>query len=303
MQQPSRVCSRTLKKCAQGMRILEIPGSNRAAPAPLPSGTFVSPTLIEIPGLTILTGEVFGPILHVLRWRHDELPALLDAISASGYGLTLGVQSRIDAHINFIISRSHVGNLYVNRSMIGAVVGTQPFGGEAQSGTGPKAGGPLYLQRLQQADPASAPVPEAWTSTAGSGVPQLPRSKAYAAWRHSAPVQENTAYMIIHAGAAKRMESFAAELTLPGPTGETNTLSLHPRGSVLCLPGSHGSLVQQLDAVFFTGNRALILEEHLSLLPQPLPWELQTLIQAASPLQLERTVFHAALVDQTMAAA
>jgi RHH-type transcriptional regulator, proline utilization regulon repressor / proline dehydrogenase / delta 1-pyrroline-5-carboxylate dehydrogenase len=95
-----------------------------------------------------LRQEVFGPILHVVRWRAGELDALLDEIAANGYALTLGIHSRIDATVDHIVGRLPHGNVYVNRSMIGAVVGTQPFGGSALSGTGPKAGGPNYVERF-----------------------------------------------------------------------------------------------------------------------------------------------------------
>jgi RHH-type proline utilization regulon transcriptional repressor/proline dehydrogenase/delta 1-pyrroline-5-carboxylate dehydrogenase len=95
-----------------------------------------------------VTHEIFGPVLHVIRWRRGELDGILDAIEATGYGLTLGVHSRINVTIDYIASRARVGNLYVNRNMIGAVVGVQPFGGEGLSGTGPKAGGPHYLARF-----------------------------------------------------------------------------------------------------------------------------------------------------------
>jgi RHH-type proline utilization regulon transcriptional repressor/proline dehydrogenase/delta 1-pyrroline-5-carboxylate dehydrogenase len=92
--------------------------------------------------------EVFGPILHVVRWQADRLDQVLDEIAATGYGLTLGIHSRIDETVRHILARLSVGNSYVNRSMIGAVVGVQPFGGEGLSGTGPKAGGPRYLHRF-----------------------------------------------------------------------------------------------------------------------------------------------------------
>ena len=111
-------------------------------------GTFVAPVVIEIDTLSVLHTEVFGPVLHVLRYRRDELPQLVSAINAGGYGLTLGIQSRIDETIDFVASHAHVGNIYVNRNMVGAVVGVQPFGGEGKSGTGPKAGGPNYLRRF-----------------------------------------------------------------------------------------------------------------------------------------------------------
>jgi RHH-type proline utilization regulon transcriptional repressor/proline dehydrogenase/delta 1-pyrroline-5-carboxylate dehydrogenase len=111
-------------------------------------GTFFAPRAFEIPSLDVLKGEVFGPILHILRYQADHLDAVIDAINGTGYGLTLGIHSRLDSAIEHIHRRLRVGNTYVNRSIIGAVVGTQPFGGEGLSGTGPKAGGPHYLQRF-----------------------------------------------------------------------------------------------------------------------------------------------------------
>src|ERR1700736_622825 len=113
-----------------------------------PAGTYVEPTIIDLDDPTQLTQEVFGPILHVVRWRTDALDRVLDGIAASGFGLTLGIHSRIDATVARIVARLANGNVYVNRNMIGAVVGTQPFGGTGLSGTGPKAGGPNYLRRF-----------------------------------------------------------------------------------------------------------------------------------------------------------
>ena len=111
-------------------------------------GCFVAPLAVEIEGIKVLEQEVFGPILHVVRYRSDGLDAVIDAINQTGYGLTLGVHSRIDGVARRIAARARVGNVYVNRNMIGAVVGVQPFGGCGLSGTGPKAGGPRYLHRF-----------------------------------------------------------------------------------------------------------------------------------------------------------
>jgi RHH-type transcriptional regulator, proline utilization regulon repressor / proline dehydrogenase / delta 1-pyrroline-5-carboxylate dehydrogenase len=111
-------------------------------------GTFFAPRAYEIAGAQLLDHEVFGPILHVVRWPADRLDRALDEIDATGYGLTLGIHSRIDENIRHILGRMRIGNNYVNRNMIGAVVGVQPFGGERLSGTGPKAGGPRYLHRF-----------------------------------------------------------------------------------------------------------------------------------------------------------
>ena len=114
----------------------------------LPNGYFFAPAAFELKNLSILQREVFGPILHIIRYKANELDQVLDQIIQTGYGLTLGIHSRIDATVKYIESRMPVGNLYVNRNMIGAVVGVQPFGGERLSGTGPKAGGPHYLPHL-----------------------------------------------------------------------------------------------------------------------------------------------------------
>ena len=111
-------------------------------------GTFVTPAIFEIDNIARLEREVFGPILHVVRYQQGHLDKVIDAINATGYGLTLGLHSRIGAVADFVAERARVGNLYVNRNQIGAVVGVQPFGGEGLSGTGPKAGGPHYLPRF-----------------------------------------------------------------------------------------------------------------------------------------------------------
>ncbi|MCC7097102.1 MAG: bifunctional proline dehydrogenase/L-glutamate gamma-semialdehyde dehydrogenase PutA [Thermomonas sp.] len=111
-------------------------------------GTFIAPSAWELQSITQLTRENFGPALHVIRWKADQLDAVIDAINATGFGLTLGIHSRINATVERIVARARVGNIYVNRNQIGAVVGVQPFGGQGLSGTGPKAGGPHYLLRF-----------------------------------------------------------------------------------------------------------------------------------------------------------
>jgi RHH-type proline utilization regulon transcriptional repressor/proline dehydrogenase/delta 1-pyrroline-5-carboxylate dehydrogenase len=130
---------------------------------PLPddaiNGTFVAPAIIEIEDIAELKHEVFGPVLHVIRYRRERLDALIDAINATGYGLTFGLHTRLEGTVAHVTSRVKAGNLYVNRNVIGAIVGTQPFGGRGLSGTGPKAGGPLYLRRLVDQAPALAARP------------------------------------------------------------------------------------------------------------------------------------------------
>jgi len=112
------------------------------------NGTFFAPQAYEIDSLSMLEREVFGPVLHVIGFNGDKLDQVVDSINDTGYGLTLGIHSRVDSTIEQVRNRARVGNLYVNRNIIGAVVGVQPFGGEGLSGTGPKAGGPRYLYRF-----------------------------------------------------------------------------------------------------------------------------------------------------------
>jgi RHH-type proline utilization regulon transcriptional repressor/proline dehydrogenase/delta 1-pyrroline-5-carboxylate dehydrogenase len=133
--------------------VVRLRASGRAlAAVPLPEaarhGTFVTPVAFEIDLADLPEREVFGPVLHVIRYRASELERALDAVAATGYGLTLGIHSRIERFADRVRARVHAGNTYVNRNMIGAVVGVQPFGGEGLSGTGPKAGGPHYLPRF-----------------------------------------------------------------------------------------------------------------------------------------------------------
>jgi RHH-type proline utilization regulon transcriptional repressor/proline dehydrogenase/delta 1-pyrroline-5-carboxylate dehydrogenase len=135
----------------------------------LPSvGTFVGPAIVELDRARDLRQEVFGPVLHVVRWRADELDRLIDDVAANGTALTLGIHSRIDLTAERIAARLPSGNVYVNRNMIGAVVGTQPFGGTHLSGTGPKAGGPNYLRRF-----ASEQVVTVNTAAAGGNASLL----------------------------------------------------------------------------------------------------------------------------------
>jgi RHH-type proline utilization regulon transcriptional repressor/proline dehydrogenase/delta 1-pyrroline-5-carboxylate dehydrogenase len=119
-----------------------------ALPAGSEDGTFVAPAMYEINSLKDLNRENFGPILHVIRFAAEDLPKVIEDINATGYGLTLGLQSRIDTTRDFVEQHARVGNFYVNRNQIGAVVESQPFGGEGLSGTGPKAGGPHYVPRF-----------------------------------------------------------------------------------------------------------------------------------------------------------
>jgi RHH-type proline utilization regulon transcriptional repressor/proline dehydrogenase/delta 1-pyrroline-5-carboxylate dehydrogenase len=205
-------------------------------PATAARGHFLAPAAFEIPTLSMLEGEAFGPVLHVLRYRAGEEDALVDALNDTGYALTLGIHSRIDATVRRIVDRTRAGNVYVNRSTIGAVVGVQPFGGEGLSGTGPKAGGPLYVPRLTR-DPGDVPV-HAVPATSGAAAAE--------------------ASATVHAAGTWSRPSTA--LALPGPTGEVNTWRVEPRGRLVALGGSdHGEAVwrAQADAALRAGNRVI----------------------------------------------
>jgi RHH-type proline utilization regulon transcriptional repressor/proline dehydrogenase/delta 1-pyrroline-5-carboxylate dehydrogenase len=129
--------------------ILNAPWHHRArVPTEAGAGRYVAPLAVEVASVAAVEREVFGPVLHVVRYKASDLDAVLDAINGMGYGLTLGIHTRIDSAAQAIADRIRVGNVYINRNMIGAVVGVQPFGGCGLSGTGPKAGGPHYLQRF-----------------------------------------------------------------------------------------------------------------------------------------------------------
>jgi RHH-type proline utilization regulon transcriptional repressor/proline dehydrogenase/delta 1-pyrroline-5-carboxylate dehydrogenase len=238
-------------------------------------GTFVAPAAFEIDRLSLLQREVFGPVLHVIRYPADRLPQVIEAINDTGYGLTLGIQTRIDATWRFTFDRVRIGNTYVNRNQIGAAVGVQPFGGRGRSGTGPKAGGPHYLHRFVASRPgnghAESPVRAASrvasptladirfdpsslhrafsaaeaAQASWALAPQDGRAdwleRAAAAFEASPEALAGTsngrpaAADYLRFCAAQLRSTLAAPQPLPGPTGERNELSFQPRGLVACL--------------------------------------------------------------------
>ena len=223
----------------------------------LPAGTYVQPTLIEIDSIAQLTREVFGPVLHIVRYARSDLPQLLQSIHATGYALTLGVHSRIEETIAQVIDHTHAGNVYVNRNMVGAVVGVQPFGGEGLSGTGLKAGGPLYLLRLL----AHCPPDAALRSVQASGAAALPQATPALQALHDWAVAQSR-LPLAHACAQFAAASPAGlQATLSGPTGERNVYRVQARARVLCLTGEHAGAdadrLTQLAAVLAVGGCAV----------------------------------------------
>ena len=208
-------------------------------------GTFVAPTIIEVGSMKDVGREVFGPVLHVVRYERDRLDALVDDINASGYGLTFGLHTRLDETIAKVTARIGAGNIYVNRNLIGAVVGVQPFGGNGLSGTGPKAGGPLYLHRLCTGwDIAVAP--SALPFLGATSAAQRSAS-ALATWRKRTRRDDGSR--------AADAPGLGRETDLPGPVGERNVYRLKPRGSVLAVVQTETGAVAAIEAALSTGNR------------------------------------------------
>jgi RHH-type proline utilization regulon transcriptional repressor/proline dehydrogenase/delta 1-pyrroline-5-carboxylate dehydrogenase len=237
-------------------------------------GSFVAPTLIELPDIAALEREIFGPVLHVVRYRRTEFDRLVAAINATGYGLTFGIHTRIDETVARLTAQIEAGNIYVNRNIVGAVVGVQPFGGHGLSGTGPKAGGPLYLHRLLASAPDAVP---------GLTPPATPDPAAaeLLAWLRQTGRDADRVAAIIETSLA------GLSLSLPGPVGERNIYSLAPRGIVLCAAQSEAGLLLQLAATLATGNHAAILAPGLADFVARLPAEIAPrLTRVGSPADI-----------------
>jgi len=257
---------------AKGRRVHRLAKGGETWGAP-PQGHFALPTLIEIEEIADVQREVFGPVLHFIRYRREDLDTLLAQIRGTGYGLTMGLHTRIDETIAKVTRAAHVGNLYVNRNMVGAVVGVQPFGGEGLSGTGPKAGGPLYLARLLAQKPRDvlgqalggngcATTPE----VDSTHMPTTPSAKTTNATKMvSAPLRALLDWLQAQdpaaAEACRNMLALrthaGGEVELPGPTGERNVYRLVPRSRVLCLAQNPQDVWLQLAAVLAVGARAV----------------------------------------------
>ena len=198
-------------------------------------GYFVSPTVIKLNGIVELKEEIFGPVLHVATFAAGEIDRIVDDINKTGYGLTFGLHTRVDDRVQSILSRLHVGNAYVNRNQIGAIVGSQPFGGEGLSGTGPKAGGPAYVPRFTRHQNG--------TATAATGT--------------IAPTEQ--VQQAINALDRPSNDTALSRTSMPGVTGESNRLSVHPRGLVLCLGPGLDAARQQAAIARTEGCTALVI--------------------------------------------
>jgi RHH-type proline utilization regulon transcriptional repressor/proline dehydrogenase/delta 1-pyrroline-5-carboxylate dehydrogenase len=206
--------------------------------------------------------EVFGPVLHLATYEPEKIDRVIADINGKGYGLTFGLHTRIDARVQHVVDAVHAGNIYVNRNQIGAVVGSQPFGGEGLSGTGPKAGGPNYLRRFRKG-PGGAAAAKASTvaaiAPAGEPATRFPADIGgkWAARDDRIPALRK----LLRGKAATAVAATAAAeygpVDLPGPTGEANTLVSAPRGHVLCLGPDAESLLAQAVQALAAGNAVL----------------------------------------------
>lgn len=215
--------------------------------------TFVRPILFELNNLNELQREVFGPVLHVVRYRADELDSVIDQINSKGYALTHGVHSRIEGTVRHIRSRIEAGNVYVNRNIVGAVVGVQPFGGHGLSGTGPKAGGSFYLQKLTR-------IPE-WVAPTLSQIGQADEAalKRLEALVHKLPFNaEEKKAAAAALGHARIRTLRRAETVLTGPTGERNSISWHAPKRVWIHGGSTVQAFAALTELAASGIQAVV---------------------------------------------
>jgi RHH-type proline utilization regulon transcriptional repressor/proline dehydrogenase/delta 1-pyrroline-5-carboxylate dehydrogenase len=233
------------------------------------TGSFTSPCVLKVSGIGDLEEEVFGPVLHVATFGAQDIDQVLNEINAKGYGLTFGLHTRMDSRVEQVVNKIAVGNLYVNRNQIGAVVGSQPFGGEALSGTGPKAGGPHYVKRFTQAATpllSASSIMEFETVDTGK-VQTLIDQIEPDDWAQTADrldkVQklldiETPSYVVLTGKA----------LEMPGPTGELNLLSHVERGVVLCLGPDRQSACHQAVAALMQGNSVVIIAPDVDALLQ-----------------------------------
>jgi RHH-type transcriptional regulator, proline utilization regulon repressor / proline dehydrogenase / delta 1-pyrroline-5-carboxylate dehydrogenase len=217
-------------------------------PAEAVGGAFVAPALIEVNRVADVEREVFGPVLHVLRYRREALDGLIDSINAAGYGLTFGLHTRIDETIARVVERIEAGNIYVNRNIIGATVGVQPFGGSRLSGTGPKAGGPLYLARL-----VAEPPPALLAGHEGSPS-ALGALRVYIDWLSASGHRAEAERCV---GLASR-SPLGARVELTGPVGERNVYALRRRGRIAAVAASRSAALIEIGAILAAGADAVV---------------------------------------------
>jgi len=227
----------------------------------LKAGYYVTPTIINLKSIDEINEEFFGPILHVISYKSNELESMIDQLNAKGFGLTFGIHSRIDKQVEEITSRVNAGNIYVNRNQIGAVVGSQPFGGEGLSGTGPKAGGPSSLHGYSKSISSTSTTDHVLSLSGNIEVGDLmmPRfllsRDLISKMKNKFSFIESDFFDFLHDEIAK----YETKIILPGPTGESNSIRYKPKGTALCLgPTAIDALKQTLLALVL-GNSVISL--------------------------------------------
>ncbi|NQW10122.1 MAG: bifunctional proline dehydrogenase/L-glutamate gamma-semialdehyde dehydrogenase PutA [Alphaproteobacteria bacterium] len=258
---------------------MEVKGRLHHRPPAPGTGTFVPPCVVEVSGIAEMEREVFGPILHIASYKARDLDAVVDAINARGYGLTFGLHTRIDDRVQQVVDRIRVGNLYVNRDQIGAIVGSQPFGGEGLSGTGPKAGGPHYVARFRRTEgerTAEFDNLSSQTVTHAKVQAVLDRLDAtrWAVRTDRLEIVQTAFASLDDPGIGATLAACARHAptprTLPGPTGESNRLLLHPRGTALCLGPTASLALSQAAQALAAGCAALMIAPGAVALATPL---------------------------------
>ncbi|MEM1265604.1 MAG: bifunctional proline dehydrogenase/L-glutamate gamma-semialdehyde dehydrogenase PutA, partial [Pseudomonadota bacterium] len=237
------------------------------------AGHFVAPTLVEVQGIEDLEREIFGPVLHIATFEAGEIDDVIAAINATGYGLTFGLHTRIDQRVQRIVDRIDAGNIYVNRDQIGAVVGSQPFGGHGLSGTGPKAGGPHYLPQFRTGDARAEARPETGDLLDLEEALAALEGLSAGTWAHANDRIQRLRALLRGSAAAAMAASAALDagpVDLPGPTGEANQAYLRPRGRVLCLGPTRDTLLAQVVQALAGGNAVLAIAEGAVLRLRPL---------------------------------
>ncbi len=226
------------------------------------TGYFIPPTVIKIDGIEDLSREIFGPVLHVATYKAKDINKVLDAINNVGFGLTFGLHTRIDSRVQQIVDGLNVGNMYINRNQIGAIVGSQPFGGEGLSGTGPKAGGPFYLKRLVQLNEALSNKSkfESHTPIIDKQLDEYIKkllNGPTVEFGHLLPLEQEMSREYLGLINTCRQD-LRDSRKLPGPTGEDNLLSLNSRGLTLIATPNPEIAFQQALQALYCGNPLLI---------------------------------------------
>ena len=227
----------------------------------LNAGYYVSPTIIHLKSIDEINEEFFGPILHVISYKSSELEDMIDRLNNKGFGLTFGIHSRIDKQVEEITSRVNAGNIYVNRNQIGAIVGSQPFGGEGLSGTGPKAGGPSSLHGYSQSIASTKATDHELKLYGNIEVNDLILPSNLITTGLISKMQKKFSFIEsdFFDFLYEEVSKYSAKISLPGPTGESNNIRYKPKGAALCLGPTEVDTLKQTLLSLVLGNSVISL--------------------------------------------